>query len=206
MKTLIPFIAIVILAGCGGHDEPKEESNNTIFADTIVSANTDTIINEPKKETKTVYPLVVKTKTVPGDIDTITTAQLSEPIKALAAFYAALGGTLCDGEHCKLTTALGLGKQGSEQHKELIKKYFPNDKVAETVLSQDCYLRPSGASTFSDFEYLTITDLGDTVQVDYNLVIYNRGDAQTTKGPDTYLFKDNVFTKLKRNLWQYAEK
>lgn len=143
---------------------------------------------------------------IPGEIDTLAIEKLSEPLKALAAFYAAMGGTMCSGEYCDLTTALGLGKQGSDKHKHLIKKYFPKDKAAATVLKRDCYLRPSGASTFSDYEYLTITDRGDTVTVDYRLMYYNRGDIEWTAGPDTYLFTDNKFRKLQRNLWTFTEK
>ena len=97
-------------------------------------------------------------------------------IKALTAFYSAMGGSNCSREFCDLTTALELGKQGSDRHKNLIKTYFPNDKVAETVLKQDCYLRPSGASSFSDFEYLTLIDKGDSVYVNYRLMYYNSGE------------------------------
>ncbi len=131
---------------------------------------------------------------------------ITEPIRAMAAFYAAMGGTLCTSDSCQLTTALGLGKQGSPTHQYLIKKYFPNDKVAKAVLDQDCVLPQSGASSFTDFAYLTITHLGDTIQVDYNLMYYNRGKTEFIKGPDTYLFKDNSFKKLKRNLWQFIDK
>lgn len=194
---------------CGGQTQTNEENKTTFSTDrsaNVVSVNTTKAIATHKTVAKTVYKIILKTNSVPGDIDTTVTEKLPEPIRALTAFYAAMGGTMCDGENCELTTALGLGEQGSDRHKNLIQKYFPADKVAETVLKQDCYLRPSGASTFSDFEYLTVTDLGDTVEVDYNLMHYNRGDVKWTKGPDTYLFKDNTFKKIKRNLWKHADK
>ncbi|RZK40167.1 MAG: hypothetical protein EOO61_06695, partial [Hymenobacter sp.] len=189
MKTLIFLSAAVLLASCGGNPKNKQDNDIIGVADTVQSADTT-------KTESAVYKIVVKTSSIPGDIDTLVTRNLSEPVKALTAFYAAMGGTMCDGETCKLTTALGLGKQGSDRHKELIKKYFPGDKVAETVVKQDCYLRPSGASTFSDFEYLTITGHGDTLTVDYSLMYYNHGSSKSTTGPDTYLFKDNIFKKL----------
>ncbi len=153
--------------------------------------------------TPQVYNLILPTDTIPGRINI---PQLTEPIRAMAAFYAAMGGTLCTSDSCQLTTALGLGKQGSPTHQYLIKKYFPNDKVAKAVLDRDCVLPQSGANSFTDFAYLTITHLGDTVQVDYNLMYYNRGNSEFIKGPDTYLFKDNTFKKLKRNLWQFIDK
>ncbi|MFM2290902.1 MAG: hypothetical protein RIS29_715, partial [Bacteroidota bacterium] len=68
----------------------------------------------------------------------------------------------------------------SDAHKNLIKKYFPDDKVAQAVLAQNCFLRPSGASSFSDFEYLTISQKGDTVEVNYKLMDYNRGVSKLT--------------------------
>ena len=152
------------------------------------------------------YKIILETKSVPGDIDSLAISKLKEPIRALAAFYSAMGGTMCDGEYCQLTTALGLGKQGSDTHKNLIKKYFPDDKVAEAVLKQDCYLRPSGASTFSDFQYLTITDMGDKIKVEYSLMRYDHGKGEWTNGPDLYEFKNNSFRKLKRHLWTHIDK
>ena len=147
-------------------------------------------MSEPEKDPDTGE---LYTTEIPGQIDPTTIEKLNKPLKALTAFYSAMGGTMCTGEYCDLTTALGLGKQGSKRHKNLIKMYFPKDKVAEIVLKQDCYLRPSGASTFSDFEFHTIFDKGDTVMVDYNLMYYNSGEIMWTKGPDKYLFKNNKF-------------
>jgi len=200
MKRYIQILIIIIFSNGIGQTikaEIKTAYNSTDKKENVVLQKTT-----PKSE----YKIIIKTKSVPGYIDTTEIRKLNEPLKALTAFYAAMGGTMCDGENCKLTTALGLGKQGSHKHKALIKIYFPNDKVAETLLKQNCYLRPSGASTFSDFQYLTIIDFGDTIKVDYNLMYYNHGDIEWTEGPDIYLFKDNVFIKSKRNLWKHLDK
>lgn len=199
MKLIAIILFAFLLTSCG-RTIPKEKSVSKNDTYKIILK---TVMPEPEKDPDTGE---LYTTEIPGEIDTTTIAKLNEPLKALTAFYSAMGGTMCSGEFCDLTTALGLGKQGSEKHKNLIKKYFPNDKVAETVLKQDCYLRPSGASTFSDFEFLTIIDKGDKVVVDYNLMIYNRGKIEWTKGPDIYLFKDNKFEKMKRHLWTFADK
>src|ERR1700681_1047663 len=82
-------------------------------------------------------------------------ASLPPNLKAMAAFYSAMGGTNCMDQECALTTALGLGKQGSDAQKALIEKYFPDDKAAKLVLGQDCYLPPGSASTFSNFASLS---------------------------------------------------
>ncbi len=143
---------------------------------------------------------------LPGQVDTTITLRLNEHLKAVAALYAAMVGTNCDNGICELTTALGLGKQGSEQHKNIIRQYFPEDKVAEAVVRQDCYVRPSGASTFSYYEYLTIIDAADTVRVDYAVAYYDHGNIESNKATDVYVFKNNTFQKIKRNLWKHIDK
>ncbi|MFD1768307.1 hypothetical protein [Sphingobacterium suaedae] len=150
------------------------------------------------------YDIITATHETPGAVQDSIIRQLPPHLRALAAFYAAMGGTSCDGEHCLLTTALGLGKQGSSAHKELIQQFFPTDSVAKTVIGQDCYLRPSGASSFSDYVYLSIVDLGDTVKVDYKLLQYQQGKKNWTEGPDKYIFVQGKFTKIQRNLWTFV--
>ncbi|MBO9619766.1 MAG: hypothetical protein J7539_12110 [Niabella sp.] len=156
-------------------------------------------------ESKT-YKIIVKTKSIPGDINSTEIKKLDEPLIAMAAFYSSMGGTMCTGESCELTTALGLGKQGSDRQKELLKKYFPDDKAAQTAIAQNCYLRPSGASTFSDFQYLTLIKSGNTVKVYYSLMSYNHGKTNWTKGPDIYVLHDGEFKTIKRNIWDWAGK
>ena len=70
------------------------------------------------------YRIVKKTNSIPGDINKDDIKKLTEPLRALAAFYSAMGGTMCNDDECELTTALGLGKQGSDAHKILIKNIF----------------------------------------------------------------------------------
>jgi hypothetical protein len=155
---------------------------------------------------KNIYKIIISTNSLPGNINFKQIKKLSEPLKAICAFYSAMGGSYCSGHSCELTTALGLGKQGSNAHKKLIQKYFPNDKVAKAVIEQDCYLRPSGASSFSEYGYLTLSVIKDTVKVYYSLSYYNRGESSTTKGPDIYVLENNTFKMLKRNLWSWVDK
>lgn len=149
------------------------------------------------------YELVSK-KT--GKVNIHLAASLPENIRAMAAFYSAMGGTDCLDQQCVLTTALGLGRQGSDEQKELIKKYFPDDKVAKLVLGQDCYLQPASSTSFSNFLLLSIVSLKDTIKVNYRLAVYNQRNMKTIKGPDIYLFKDNVYKNKKRVLYAWADK
>lgn len=199
LKLIATILLLFILTNCG-QTIPQEKP---VVKNDQYKLISKTEMSELKKDSDSD---IIYTTEIPGKIETTTIEKLNEPLRALTAFYSAIGGSNCNGEFCDLTSALGLGKQGSDRHKNLIKKFFPKDKVAETVLKQDCYLRPSGAATFSDFEFLTIVDKGDTVVVDYNLIFYDRGEIESTKGPDLYLFKDNKFEKLKRNLWKFADK
>jgi hypothetical protein len=141
-----------------------------------------------------------------GDIDTNEISKLDEALKAVAALYSSMAGTSCDTTTCELTTALGLGDQGSEAHKSLIKKYFPNDKVAKAVIKQDCYLSRAGSSNFSGYEYLTLTKTKDTVTVYYKVDFYNHGEDSMIKNYDGYLFRDGQYKMFRRKFWSWADK
>jgi hypothetical protein len=198
MKLIATILISFLLTNCGQTtSKDKSVAKNDTYKIIL-----RTEMSEPEKDSDTGELYATE---IPGEIDSATIEKLNEPLKALTAFYSAMGGTMCSGDFCELTTALGLGKQGSDKHKNIIMKYFPNDKVAETVIKQNCYLRPSGASSFSDYEFLTIIDKRDTVLVDYKLMIYNRGEIEWIEGPDLYLFKNNKFEKLKRNLWTHSD-
>ena len=195
MKVLAIALALMTGVSCSQQERTSLADSSVMTDSSHISPPTTTL------DTFAQYNIILDTNYIPGDVDTTLTKQLPEPIRAVAAFYAAMGGTLCDGEYCQLTTALGLGKQGSEEHKDLIKRYFPDDKLASAVLEQNCYLRPSGASSFSDYGFLSITVLKDTVTVDYDLTHYNRGDFSRTTGPDIYSFDGSTFRKRSRNIW-----
>ena len=139
-------------------------------------------------------------------LDKATVKALPANLKALAAFYSAMGGTNCREQECALTTALGLGKQGSDAQKMMIQKYFPDDKVAKLVVSQDCYLPPSSSSSFSNFAALSFVVLGETIQVNYQLYVYDHGNMKIIKGPDIYSYKNQVFKNQKRVLYAWTDK
>jgi hypothetical protein len=89
-----------------------------------------------------------------------------------------MGETDCLDQQCVLTTALGLGRQGSGEQKGLMKKYFPDDKVAKLVPGQDCYPQPASSTSFSNFLFLSIVSLKDTINVNYRLAVYNQGNRE----------------------------
>lgn len=133
-------------------------------------------------------------------------ASLPANLKALASFYSAMGGTNCLDQECALTTALGLGKQGSDSQKNVIKKYFPDDRAAALVLGQDCYLAPASASAFSNFAALSFVVSGDSVRVNYQLNVYDHGNMKIINGPDIYIYKNQVFKNKKRVLYAWTSK
>lgn len=126
--------------------------------------------------------------------------QLNEPLKALAAYYSTLAGSDCDRGTCELTTALGLGNQGSREHKEIITKWFNVNPVTEDRLKVNFFLPASGSSVFSDYAFLIFTVKNDTVCVKYEVNYYNHGKGSLKKGVDKILFSNNKLTILEQTL------
>jgi hypothetical protein len=141
-----------------------------------------------------------------GNVNMTTIKKLPPQLHALAAYYSAIGGTKCTEHTCLLTTALGLGDQGSKQQIDLIQKYFPEDKVAKMLCSQNCYQPPDSSATYSNFNYLNFVIEGEIVQVNYQLTVYEKGHVQIYKGPDLYTFKNHVFREKKRVLYAWVDK
>src|SRR5450432_1186441 len=123
--------------------------------------------------------------------------ELPSSLKGLAAYYSAIGGTICKEGSCALTTSLGMGKQGSAEQKNLIKKYFLDDKVAGLLISQDCYLPSDSSASYSNFKYLKFTVYGERIEVNYTLSVFDHGNTKFIKGPDIYKFQNETFKEKK---------
>lgn len=141
-----------------------------------------------------------------GKLNMPAIAGLTASLKGMAAFYSAMGGTDCLDGQCGLTTALGLGNQGSQAQKKLIQQYFPDDRAAKLVLGQDCYLPPSGSSSFSNFKYLSFIVFRGEVQVNYELDVISPGNVKKLTGPDIYTFKNQTFKNKSRVLYAWTSK
>jgi hypothetical protein len=149
------------------------------------------------------YDLIPKKS---GKVNKNIVAGLPLNLKAMAALYGAMGGTDCLDQECLLTSTLGLGKQGSDTQKVLIKKYFPDDKVAKLILEQDCYLQPASSSSFSNFLSLSFIVNGNAVQVNYRLAVYDHGNRKIIQGPDSYLYNNQTYKNTKRVLYAWVAK
>ncbi len=141
-----------------------------------------------------------------GKLNVKLIESLPPSLKGMAALYSAMGGTNCIDQQCELTTALGLGNQGSDAQKALIQKYFPGDKAAKLVLGQECYLPPSSSNSFSNFVSLAFMVKGDQVTVNYELDVLNHGAVKKIQGPDIYEFKNQVYRNIKRVLYAWTAK
>lgn len=199
MKKLIIILATLLFLSCNvqnqNNEQEKTEQITQIDSNSKKQEDTIVLLTQPHQEVT--YKIVTTNENNPINLKDIK--KLSEPLKALVALYAAFYGTNCDGTTCELTSALGLGNQGSDEHKNLIRKYFPSDKLADEIIKQDCYLAPSGARSFSEYTNLTIIDIGDTVKVNYAAsVLFNHDDGETIIGKDTYFLKDNSYINIKR--------
>jgi hypothetical protein len=157
----------------------------------------------PASQAQKTYTLIpIKTK----KINSALISGLPEYLKGLAALYSAMGGTDCIELHCELTSALGLGKQGSDEQKNMIKKYFPDDKVAKLIIGQDCYLPPNTSSSYSNFTSLSFTVNKNIIQVNYQLTVIEHGNVKNINGPDIYIFENQVFKNKKRVLYAWTDK
>lgn len=133
-----------------------------------------------------------------AEINKIDVDRLNEPLKALAAFYSALAGNNCDGKNCELTTALGLGSQGSNEHKEIIKKWFPNDPIAKTLINQDCFQASNGSSYFTNYNSLIFEVNKDTVIVKCSIMTFDHGKTSLQNGHNKAIIVNNETITIKR--------
>ncbi|MFP3593797.1 hypothetical protein [Chryseobacterium sp. SIMBA_038] len=135
MKFNILTLGVLSLFLFSCNKNNKTEETITKNPDSILvtpPVKNSTPAEEIKEAAKTEnYILIAESKETPGTINETAIQKLSEPLKAIAALYSGLGGSNCQGENCELTTALGLGKQGSQAQKDLVKKWFGKDKAAD---------------------------------------------------------------------------
>jgi hypothetical protein len=156
------------------------------------------------------YNLIrIVTRMIPGTEKMVKVAEinksdvnkLSGPLKGLAAYCSALAGNNCDGTHCELTTALGLGVQGSDKQKELIKEWFPNDPVAKALIAEDCFQSPNSSSRFTNYKKLIFEVNGDTITIDYEIIDYDHGKSSIKNDQDKAVVHNNqAITITRRSL------
>lgn len=129
--------------------------------------------------------------------------KLNEPLRALAAYYSGLAQSNCDydsNDHvlCTLTTALGLGRQGSEKQISLISKWMANDTVAQAIINDSCFVGMPGSSHFTDYDFLNFTVNQDTVVISYGRLFYDHGATSRDRRKDIALIKNNAIVFIKR--------
>lgn len=134
-------------------------------------------------------------------INTSGVTKLSNALIALAAYYACMASTDFADDGDSLINVLKLGKQGSTDHKNLIKKWFVNDRVANILLKQDCFQAAPGSSYFRIFDYLNFNVKADTVLINYKVTKYNHGKSSSYFSTDKALIKDNEIIMLVQNIW-----
>jgi hypothetical protein len=124
--------------------------------------------------------------------------KLNEPLRALAAYYSALAGNNCDGTNCGLTSALGLGVQGSNNHIDLIKKWLPNDTIARTLVRQNCFQSSNGSSYFTNYKSLIFDINKDTVIVKFVILKFDHGKTSLQGETDTAIVHNNETIRISR--------
>src|ERR1043166_3786540 len=131
-------------------------------------------------ESISIGPPNKKMETTRINVETIK--KIKEPLQALAALYSSFAGSNCDGHNCDLTTALGLGAQGSDAHKNLLRKWFPSDSTVNKIIRQNCFQPSNGSSRFNEYSSLIFETSGEMVFVRYTIEGYDHGKSTTRSG------------------------
>jgi hypothetical protein len=122
---------------------------NILIITIIVTASFLFLNFSQKKDNQKEFVLVeLVSKQIPGFTKKVKVAEinksdidkLSQPLKALAAYYSALAGTNCDGNNCELTSALGLVARDPMNTKKLLKNgsltiQLPKDYLLKIVFN-----------------------------------------------------------------------
>jgi hypothetical protein len=101
---------------------------------------------------------------------------------------------------------LGLGTQGSTKHNALIKKWFPNDRIASILLKQECFQpssSSSSSSSFRDYDHLKFEKNRDTITVYSVIVGYDHGNSKVKKSKDKWLIKEHEIVVINQNFWKF---
>ncbi len=129
--------------------------------------------------------------------------KLNDTLKSIAAYYSTRASTNCyfDSNHneiCELSIMLGLGKQGSDEQKEILKKWFYSDEILQNTLSQNCFVSIPGSSNFYEYEYLKFDCRKDTIIAKYTLNHYSHGKWSVKSYTDILTIKNEQLFFLKR--------
>lgn len=143
--------------------------------------------------TKTTYKILVRTDALGAVVDTNVVSHLKEPIKALAGFCLSQVGGL---DASRFIAALGAGYQCSDRRKEILRRYLSADRMADKVIEEICEPRKKGSTVIPFPLELTIVEHGDSIWVDYGVILYRRGKVRWIEFREKYLFKDGEFRKV----------
>ena len=129
--------------------------------------------------------------------------KLKGPLRGLAVYYTCwiqsdctfdtTGNVICD-----LTTALGLGYQGSDEQIEELEKWFPNDKDVKSAIDNRCSVGMPGSSNFLEYSLLKFTVRHDTVTVNYEYDHYEHGHNSIIRRKDVAIIKNNKIVFIRQ--------
>lgn len=137
--------------------------------------------------------------------------QISEPEKAALAYIATFVGNECewDGQanenrsnlKCKILWALNLGYQCSNEHLNLIRYWFRNNKEILKEL-ENCPTTPDGATVQDTFDEITIEVKGNQIIVFFKANGINMREAESWKWEEKHYleFKENELILTKKEV------
>lgn len=198
MKRLSIFLYIAFL-GLTACKQPADEKVDTNATN---EAKVDTTNESVKKAAGSVMPasdegvdhIVFKFDAASNDYqaDKAFLATLPEPEKAILAYYAASANAGCDLQgNCKLTEALGLGKQGSKEHQDLLTKWFKKDKKVEDFIKKKFAVTQQGDPQHKLIDNLQLRRESNEVDVRFLYKFITKDREGMQEGEDAYEIDKN---------------
>jgi hypothetical protein len=124
-------------------------------------------------------------------------ATTSEAEKAILAYYSASVNAGCDTEgNCKLTEALGLGKQGSQAHKDLLLKWFKKDKNVEEMTKKNCPITLQGDAKHKFLDNLQLRRNGNEIDVHFLYKFMTSDKEGMQEGEDSFEVDNGVIRPI----------
>ena len=125
--------------------------------------------------------------------------KMPEAEKAILGLIATYAGTDCDLENnatdteharysCKLTLALGIGYQCSDEYLAYERKWFRNDSAVLNEL-KDCSIRPSGANYVTSFGKIILTKSPGTIKIYFTKNTFSIRTMISSEWTETFYFK-----------------
>lgn len=213
MKTLYFVLFAFIISACGSKSaEPAEQTRDSVETADTTAAQPEAALTDKSIRVAwrgNVYYSQINDSVNMIMVDTVFCKSISAPERAALGFVVTFIGNECvwDGDakedmsnlKCKLTDALKLGYQCSEQHMQYLRQWFKND-ASSLLKLKDCPLMPYTATSQTTFDEIRLTVKDSTIKVWYkaNGMDMRTNDAWYWTEEDVFELQNNSLKLVKQ--------